>query len=119
MSDELYYKLTCYEFPSRDQISPGKPIKEVELQIYEYVYDSKRRLRFPPDLLYGTTDPWSIEEQNETMMEMSQEFPTILFRVYNEDPRSFARWSRYYLNGKMQLCKTICTEEHFDESKLE
>ena len=119
MDDWIYSELMCYEYPSQDPLSPGKPTKEIEVQIYEYVYDSERRLRFPPELLYGTSDSWSIEEQNTTMLEMSKEFPTILFRIYHEDSRFFDRQSTYYLNGKMQLCKTISTVEPFDESKME
>ena len=57
-------------------------------------------------------------EHEKDMRAVSSKYPETLFLLEGEGEESGDIWKKYFLNGKMQTCKSIITFEEFDKSKL-
>lgn len=57
-------------------------------------------------------------EHEEDMRRFSKLYPFILFELSGEGEESGDIWRKYFLNGKMQYCKSKIEFEPFDETKL-
>lgn len=57
-------------------------------------------------------------EHNLEMVELSKEFPDILFDLYGEGENSYDMWHKYYLNGKVQNAPARVAFDPFDPIKL-
>jgi len=58
-------------------------------------------------------------EHDNDMLELSREYPEVLFDLYGDGEDSDDMWHSYYKNGKMQHCPAEITFPPFDEAKLE
>ena len=57
-------------------------------------------------------------EHERDMIEMSKAMPAYLFTLSGEGEESDDQWRKYFLNGKMQLCKATITFPEFDPKEL-
>lgn len=58
-------------------------------------------------------------DNEEDMLELSKEFPDILFKLHGEGERNEDIWDKYFMNGKMQYCPAEIHISEFDRNKLE
>lgn len=99
-----YY--TYYTLKSEPNITNTKEFKEVFERISGYELDS----------VLEEENTWYNHEEH--MIEVSKNFPEVLFMLTGEGEESTDMWRQYFFNGKSQLCRSIITFEDFDESKL-
>lgn len=64
----------------------------------------------------GDSTKWY--DHDEEMIELSLQFPEIVFQLYGDGEENGDTWYKYYKNGKKQYCPAIITYEKYDESKL-
>ena len=57
-------------------------------------------------------------EHHEEMLELSKQFPEIVFCLHGDGEEQGDEWYCYYKNGKKQYCPAIITFDEYDESKL-
>jgi|SRR6478736_37700 len=57
-------------------------------------------------------------DHEEEMKEISKAFPTDLIQLHGEGEESGDIWDKYFLNGKMQICKAQIVLPPFDSDKL-
>lgn len=106
MGYETYYELEYSTYPGRHSVS-----EEVETQIQEYV-DSNEEMQYS----LGYTSKWY--EHDDDMLELSEEFPDVLFRLFGMGEESGDLWYTYYLNGKMQHTQAKITYDTFNPELL-
>ena len=58
-------------------------------------------------------------EHDEHMLEISKQYPNVVFELYGEGEEAGDLWKKYYKNGKRQYCPAEVSFPEFDESKLE
>lgn len=57
-------------------------------------------------------------EHNRDMLQLSAEFPTMVFKLSGEGDDSEDIWVKYYKNGKTHGGKATIVFEEYDEAKL-
>lgn len=57
-------------------------------------------------------------DHEKDMKEVSKKFPHLLFKLKGEGDNAGDIWCKYFLAGKMQVCKAKITFEDFDKNKL-
>jgi len=57
-------------------------------------------------------------EHEADMKKISKEYPDVIFELSGEGEESGDVWKKYFVNGKMQVCKAILVFDEFDKSKL-
>lgn len=80
---------------------------------------------YPYDQVYyavgsdgGGSDSCKWYEHKGHMIDVSQEFPSILFLLEGEGEEFGDIWREYYKNGKTQRCDAVITFEEFNEAKM-
>ena len=71
------------------------------------------------DLCLDCDDEARWDDNEEEMLELSQEFPDVLFKLHGEGEESGDIWDKYFMNGKMQYCPAEIICPPFDRDKLE
>lgn len=59
---------------------------------------------------------WYDHEKN--IKEYSKLHPQIVFKLFGEGEENGDSWIKYFMNGKMQICKAQITYDDFDIKKL-
>lgn len=57
-------------------------------------------------------------DHDDDMLELSRQFPTVLFTLYGEGESSDDIWVSYYYNGRSQYSKARIEYDDFSEDKL-
>ncbi len=55
----------------------------------------------------------------DDMLEVSKQFPNVLFCLHGQGDDSEDIWDEYFLNGKSQYCRAEITIPPFDPAKLQ
>ena len=71
---------------------------------------------FEPDGSSSDSCKWY--EHEDDMKVMSKDFPEVLFTLHGEGEESGDIWNKYFLNGKVQVCKAEIKIDKFDPKKL-
>ena len=58
-------------------------------------------------------------DHEKDMLEMSKEFPEIVFCLHGEGETNEDLWYKYFKNGKIQRCRAKIVYDEYDEAKLE
>ena len=58
-------------------------------------------------------------DNEKEMLELSKEFPDVLFKLHGIGEESEDIWNEYFMNGKNQYCKAEFIIPPFDRNKLE
>lgn len=64
----------------------------------------------------GDSTKWYDHEKD--MKELSLKFPGVLFTLSGEGESSSDIWKKYFLDGKMQICKAVLDFPKFDAKLL-
>lgn len=70
-----------------------------------------------------TIDGETLESQKwynheKELKDFSERFSDIIFELYGEGEETGDLWYKYFMSGKMQICKVIMSFEDFDINKL-
>lgn len=57
-------------------------------------------------------------DNEKEMIELSKEFPDVLFKLHGAGEESEDIWDEYFMNGKSQYCEAEFTIPPFDRDKL-
>lgn len=112
MGYDTYYELECFTYPNLEGVS-----LEVTEKLQAYMDNHKYDLGFPINLLeLGEEDRWY--DHDVGMLEISREFPDILFKLHGEGEENVDLWRTYYLNGKLQHAPARITYDDFSPELL-
>lgn len=96
-----------------------------ELSILGGHYDTlKEIIENDEDTFYGIDEngepvdcvKWYDHEKD--MINVSKEYPELVFKLTGEGEEAGDLWHKYFKNGKKQVCEAKIVFDEFDESKL-
>ena len=79
-----------------------------EIDILDSVFDEN----------FESCDTVKWYEHEEDMKRISKQFNSLLFILSGEGEENLDSWRKYFLNGRMQVCRAKVAYDSYDEKKL-
>lgn len=79
---------------------------------FRYVFEDRAGFAWES----GLADKWYEHEKH--IANVSAVYPLVLFKLHGEGEETGDLWNKYFLGGKVQVCKAHITYDAFDPAKL-
>lgn len=93
-------------------------VSERQTEILEEIRDNHDYIADMFDDSGVSFDEYKWYEHETDMIDISKEYPNVVFTLKGEGEESGDVWRKYFKNGKIQRCHAKITFDDYDESKL-
>lgn len=110
------YKVAKYMLEKNNE---SEKFYAFQYNLRNFIENIDPRLKIDYALCLDSDEETKWYENEDEMLELSQEFPDVLFKLHGEGEESGDIWDKYFMNGKMQYCPAEIHIPEFDRNKLE